>query len=65
MFGRLIQRQVHVTFASAAVFLLKVLLPYFFDTSGLLAQVRDTAITLGHVSGPFPREDPSAYAPAF
>jgi hypothetical protein len=53
MFGRLIQRQVHVTFASAAVFLLKVvrLLPYFFDTSDLLAQVRDTANTLGHVSG--------------
>jgi hypothetical protein len=53
MFGQLIQRQVHVTFASAAVFLLKVvrLLPYFFDTSGLLAQVRDTANTLGHISG--------------
>jgi hypothetical protein len=53
MFGRLIQRQVHVTFASAAVLLLKVvrLLPYFFDTSGILALVRDTANTLGHVSG--------------
>jgi hypothetical protein len=46
-------RQVHVTFTSAAVFLLKVvrLMPFFFDASGILAQVRETADTLGHVSG--------------
>ncbi|RSH80084.1 hypothetical protein EHS25_007286 [Saitozyma podzolica] len=45
--------RVHVTFTSAAVFLLKVvrLMPFFFDTSAILAQVRETADTLGHVSG--------------
>ncbi|RSH89713.1 hypothetical protein EHS25_001698 [Saitozyma podzolica] len=45
--------QVHVTFASAAVFLLKTvrLMPGFFDASGILAQVREIADTLGHVSG--------------
>jgi hypothetical protein len=46
-------RQVHVTVTSAAVFLLKVvrLMPFFFDASGILAQARETADTLGHVSG--------------